>query len=83
MEEKIGKDSLSDHVLNLLTEYSCSDKNGSKIMNNVNISERSDEKYEKSYPAHGDKLFHIFLSRIKNNPNQVLRYVLICYQYEN
>lgn len=31
------------------------------------------EKYEKSNPAHGDKLFHNFLSRIQMNPGQILR----------
>lgn len=33
-----------------------------------------DEKYEKSTPAHGDKMFHNFLTRIQMNPGQILRY---------
>ncbi|CAG9837347.1 unnamed protein product [Diabrotica balteata] len=32
------------------------------------------EKYEKSNPAHGDKMFHHFLSKIQSNPGQILRY---------
>lgn len=31
------------------------------------------EKYEKSNPAHGDKMFHNFLSKIQANPSQILR----------
>uniref|UniRef100_A0A1B6KXX9 Programmed cell death protein 2 C-terminal domain-containing protein n=1 Tax=Graphocephala atropunctata TaxID=36148 RepID=A0A1B6KXX9_9HEMI len=33
------------------------------------------EKYEKSLPAHGDKLFHTFISRIQKHPGQILRYI--------
>lgn len=32
------------------------------------------EEYEKSRPLHGDKTFHHFVSKIKNNPEQILRY---------
>ncbi|RZF49093.1 hypothetical protein LSTR_LSTR008379 [Laodelphax striatellus] len=32
------------------------------------------EKYERSIPAHGDKMFHSFLCRIQSNPGQLLRY---------
>lgn len=31
------------------------------------------EKYEKSNPAHGDKMFHYFLSKIQMNPGQIMR----------
>lgn len=31
------------------------------------------EKYEKSNPAHGDKMFHHFLSKIQANSGQILR----------
>lgn len=33
-----------------------------------------DETYEKSAPAHGDKMFHYFLTKIQKNPGQILRY---------
>ncbi|BES91579.1 Programmed cell death protein 2, C-terminal putative domain [Nesidiocoris tenuis] len=33
-----------------------------------------EEHYEKTLPAHGDKLFHQFVSRISANPGQILRY---------
>ncbi|XP_039300688.1 programmed cell death protein 2-like [Nilaparvata lugens] len=36
--------------------------------------EVSCEKYERSLPAHGDKMFHTFLCRIQSNPGQLLRY---------
>ncbi|XP_044756060.1 programmed cell death protein 2-like [Coccinella septempunctata] len=32
------------------------------------------ENYEKSVPAHGDKIVHYFLSRLQKNPGQILRY---------
>ncbi|CAH1974921.1 unnamed protein product [Acanthoscelides obtectus] len=32
------------------------------------------EKYEKSHPAHGDKMFHHFLSKVQANSGQLLRY---------
>ncbi|XP_046674340.1 programmed cell death protein 2-like [Homalodisca vitripennis] len=43
----------------------------SSVGDNAEVS----EKYEKSLPAHGDKLFHTFISRIKRNPGQILRYI--------
>lgn len=79
MEEKLEKDPLSEHVQILLTEYSktSGNKNALSSANNVNSSHQSDEKYEKSNPLHGDKLFHGFLSRIKSNPDQIIRFVNI------
>ena len=31
------------------------------------------EEYEKEKPLHGDMLFHSFLTRIKKNPEQIVR----------
>lgn len=79
MEEKLDKDPLSEHVQNLLVEYTknSGNRNVLKITNNVNVvSEQSNEKYEKSRPPHGDKLFHSFVSRIKVNPEQIIRLVV-------
>lgn len=36
-----------------------------------------DEPYEDATPLHGDKLFHAFLTRLRNNPGQILRFILI------
>ncbi|XP_026330309.1 programmed cell death protein 2-like [Hyposmocoma kahamanoa] len=33
-----------------------------------------DEPYEDATPLHGDKLFHAFLTRLRKNPGQILRY---------
>ncbi|XP_065201669.1 programmed cell death protein 2-like [Planococcus citri] len=77
MEERLERDPLSEHVQMLLTEYSRSseNRNSLKITKNVNVSRRSDDEvYERSRPLHGDKLFHTFLSRIKLNPDQIIRY---------
>lgn len=75
MEEKLEKDPLSEHVQILLLEYSktSENRNSLRMANNVNVSQQSDENYEKSNPHHGDKLFHTFLSRIKSNPDQIIR----------
>uniref|UniRef100_A0A8D8YRH9 Programmed cell death protein 2-like n=2 Tax=Cacopsylla melanoneura TaxID=428564 RepID=A0A8D8YRH9_9HEMI len=32
------------------------------------------EGYEKSVPGHGDKMFHRFVSRVRQNPGHVIRY---------
>ncbi|XP_021195938.2 programmed cell death protein 2-like [Helicoverpa armigera] len=33
-----------------------------------------DEPYEEAAPLHGDRLFHAFLTRLRNHPGQILRY---------
>lgn len=40
-----------------------------------------EEHYEKTLPAHGDKLFHQFVSRISANPGQILRSVIFHSSY--
>lgn len=39
----------------------------------IDMNEGDAEKYEKTVPAHGDKMFHHFISRIQKNPGQILR----------
>lgn len=34
-----------------------------------------EETFEEALPLHGDKLFHAFLTRLQQNPEQILRYV--------
>lgn len=49
-------------------------------MNQQNVAavhvnnDESMEKYEKTLPAHGDKLFHNLISKIQKSPGQLLRY---------
>ncbi|KAL0832066.1 hypothetical protein ABMA28_001556 [Loxostege sticticalis] len=33
-----------------------------------------DEQYEEAAPLHGDRLFHAFVTRLRDNPGQILRY---------
>ncbi|XP_063827398.1 programmed cell death protein 2-like [Ostrinia nubilalis] len=33
-----------------------------------------DEQYEEATPLHGDRLFHAFITRLQDNPGQILRY---------
>lgn len=79
-EESAEKHStyISDgHVKELLQKYqqkndehfnlnSPDNESGAENMENL-------EKYEISNPAHGDKMFHRFLSKIQINPEQILR----------
>ncbi|CAG9772430.1 unnamed protein product [Ceutorhynchus assimilis] len=73
---------LDDHVKELLSDYQRKDadfllshnkdsKNKGKPEGDV---EMAAEEYEKSHPLHGDKMFHHFVTKIKSNPEQVLRY---------
>ncbi|XP_018331420.1 programmed cell death protein 2-like [Agrilus planipennis] len=82
-EEQISSSNISDHhVRELLTEYQQKNqdefKETSKNSNNQKINDNQgdtvSEKYEKSLPAHGDRMFHHFITRIQMNPGQILRY---------
>lgn len=67
------------HIRDLLQEYQQNNEEGENLLHveplPVNASDAATlEKYEKSLPAHGDKIFHHFLTKIHNNPGQILRY---------
>lgn len=42
-----------------------------------------DEVYEEAAPLHGDKLFHAFLTRLRDNPGQILRWVQSVSEVDN
>lgn len=73
--------SMDHHVRELLQDYQHRNE-GNVISEGVDARSASGtdasmdiaEKYEKSNPAHGDKMFHSFLTRIQQNPGQILRY---------
>lgn len=75
-EESESTTSTSDrHVKELLLEYQ--QKNDALSAGEVapnDCGPSVDENYEKSTPAHGDKMFHYFLTKIQKNPGQILRY---------
>ncbi|XP_066993365.1 programmed cell death protein 2-like isoform X2 [Anabrus simplex] len=61
-----------EHVRDLLQEYQ---------QHSPQHEKREDltlEKYEKSIPAHGDKMFHYFLTRIQKHPGQIIRLRQLC-----
>ncbi|KAF5275867.1 hypothetical protein FQR65_LT04106 [Abscondita terminalis] len=64
------------HAKELLLEYQ--QNNDSLSLDDVASGDGggggAEENYEKSAPAHGDKMFHYFLTKIQNNPGQILRY---------
>lgn len=72
-EENINNsNSIDSRVKELLHEYQ--HENEIETPETGDSSSDVPEKYEKSNPAHGDKIFHSFLMRIKQNPGQILRY---------
>lgn len=46
-----------------------------------NKSQSDGEKYEKTQLRHGDELFHQFKKRIANYPEQLIRFVLLCFRF--
>uniref|UniRef100_A0A1B6CVA3 Programmed cell death protein 2 C-terminal domain-containing protein n=1 Tax=Clastoptera arizonana TaxID=38151 RepID=A0A1B6CVA3_9HEMI len=73
----------AEHVRELLQEYRVwsvdEESNAVPVCNQIDEavcqSSESGEKYERTMPAHGDKMFHNFVSKIQNNPGQILRYI--------
>lgn len=65
------------HIRDLLQEYQQNNEDADQLLNVDPVPMGQDcatlEKYEKSCPAHGDKMFHDFLTRIQMNPGQILR----------
>ncbi|XP_045496856.1 programmed cell death protein 2-like [Colias croceus] len=75
VEEEWKKSACNDEKVNdLLNKYT----KESEIEANINADRLGgggdDEPYEEATPLHGDKLFHAFLTRLQNNPGQILRY---------
>ncbi|RZC33517.1 programmed cell death protein 2-like, partial [Asbolus verrucosus] len=80
-EETSNASSISDrHVKELLQEYQQKNEDDVNLLSpdsggaSAEMTDNAFEKYEKSNPAHGDKMFHHFLSKIQMNPSQILRY---------
>ncbi|XP_049283218.1 programmed cell death protein 2-like [Anopheles funestus] len=83
-EERYIAPLASDHVRELLAEYQRHEEvktslesplenvaSGTKQQSNANHDQ---ELYEKGIPMHGDLMFHSFLSKLQENPGQLLRY---------
>lgn len=75
----------SEHIRELYQEYKKQDESVHSPNSGVSASgsgggggagtpQEDQEGYEKALPAHGDLMFHHFLSTIQQNPGQVLRY---------
>lgn len=75
--EKYPTNITDSHVKELLQDYQQKNIETSEFAITDNDEESKHmtnfEKYEKSNPAHGDKMFHRFLSKIQMNPGQILR----------
>ena len=90
-EIAIKSEQYGDHELQLLMEYKSKEvenedgynserkdkKSHKDKTKNSQLSQQSSDRYEKAIPKHGDVLLHKMISTIKQNPGQVLRYVLI------
>uniref|UniRef100_A0A336MIW4 CSON002202 protein n=1 Tax=Culicoides sonorensis TaxID=179676 RepID=A0A336MIW4_CULSO len=78
-EEQISdKIKISEHVRELLVEYEMRDDTLRTSPDDPNVGAGNNmdegEIYERGIPVHGDLMFHNFLSRIQENPGQMLRY---------
>ncbi|XP_030559014.1 programmed cell death protein 2-like [Drosophila novamexicana] len=70
-----------DHIRDLYQEYKLQDENPARspIADAASVAGGSEaceeqEAYEKALPAHGDVVFHNFITTIQQNPGQILRY---------
>lgn len=73
-EEELLRPAISptneEHIRELMSQAQISTD---ETVSGRSKSPTSDEHYEKTLPAHGDKLFHQFISRISANPHQIIR----------
>lgn len=68
------EEDVPQHVQDLFLEYQQQhEPDLSATDNSSEANNPGGEKYEKSVPKHGDKMFHEFVSRIKKTPGQILR----------
>lgn len=75
-EEVMSSNACSaDHVRELIQQYQRhhGDLFQPAVTEGGDSYDSISEKYEKSTPAHGDKMFHQFLCRIQLNPGHILR----------
>lgn len=81
-EERSVMPAISDHVRELLNEYqkhedvkTSPDSPLGQGGGAVGGQQPMDaEMYEKGVPAHGDLMFHNFMTKLQENPGQILRY---------
>ena len=82
--ENYGGSLSAEHIRELYQEYKKQDESAHSPNNGVSASgsggiavgggtPEDQEGYEKALPAHGDLMFHHFLSTIQQNPGQILR----------
>lgn len=65
-----------DHIRELYQEYKLRDENPARSPVDAasgGIGGDEQEAYEKALPAHGDLVFHNFITTIQQNPGQILR----------
>lgn len=75
-EQQSAKSAISEHVRELMVEYEMRDDiRTSPDDPNAGAGNVEDgEQYERGVPVHGDLMYHHFLTRIQENPGQILRY---------
>ncbi|KAL1513246.1 hypothetical protein ABEB36_002679 [Hypothenemus hampei] len=68
---------IDNHVTELFNEYKKTDADFGALNFSDNATSRGEmvqEDYENSWLLHGDQMFHHFITKIKMNPEQILRY---------
>ncbi|XP_043471158.1 programmed cell death protein 2-like [Leptopilina heterotoma] len=78
MIEEYSHTEVPQHVRDLFLEYQQNDPDSlmseSSSADSKTTNDTGVEKYEKSIPKHGDEMFHELITRIQENPGQILRY---------
>ncbi|XP_050099969.1 programmed cell death protein 2-like [Anopheles aquasalis] len=82
-EERSSAPIVSDHVRRLIDEYQRyeevatspdSPAESASASGGKTLGTQETELYEKGVPMHGDLMFHSFMTKLQENPGQVLRY---------
>ena len=72
-EEKEATEEMTDKELELINQYKAKEA-VEAVQNGGKTAGGGGDQYERGVPCHGDEYFHKFVSVIRLNPGQILRY---------
>lgn len=81
VDEEDNSEYIPQHVRDLYVEYQRTNADAPiEVATGSVDKKKSDgavEKYEKGIPIHGDEMYHNYISVIKKNPSQILRWIYV------